>query len=173
MQYTHLGRSGLKVSRLCLGTMNFGPQTTEEDSFRDHGSCPGTGHQLLGHGGRLRLESRRRLYRADHRTLLRAGRRTARKSRDCHKSLTAAWARRICRTGRTTSDLSALHIRQACDASLKRLQTDYIDLYQMHHIDRGTPWEEIYQAFEDAGAAGQGALLRFQQLRRLAHRAGQ
>jgi aryl-alcohol dehydrogenase-like predicted oxidoreductase len=46
------------------------------------------------------------------------------------------------------SRLSALHIRRACDASLRRLQTDYIDLYQMHHVDRGTPWEEIWEAME-------------------------
>ena len=44
--------------------------------------------------------------------------------------------------------LSALHIRRACEDSLKRLQTDHIDLYQMHHIDRDTPWEEIWQAME-------------------------
>jgi aryl-alcohol dehydrogenase-like predicted oxidoreductase len=47
-----------------------------------------------------------------------------------------------------TSHLSALHIREACDQSLKRLQTDHIDLYQMHHVDRSTPWEEIWQAME-------------------------
>jgi aryl-alcohol dehydrogenase-like predicted oxidoreductase len=46
------------------------------------------------------------------------------------------------------SRLSALHIKRACEASLKRLKTDYIDLYQFHHIDRGTPWEEIWQAME-------------------------
>ena len=44
--------------------------------------------------------------------------------------------------------LSAYHIRTACDDSLRRLQTDHIDLYQMHHIERTTPWEEIWQAME-------------------------
>ena len=43
---------------------------------------------------------------------------------------------------------SAYHIRRACEASLRRLQTDHIDLYQMHHVDRATPWEEIWQAME-------------------------
>jgi aryl-alcohol dehydrogenase-like predicted oxidoreductase len=44
--------------------------------------------------------------------------------------------------------LSALNIRRACDASLRRLKTDYIDLYQMHHVDRDTPWDEIWEAME-------------------------
>ena len=44
--------------------------------------------------------------------------------------------------------LSTHHIRRACEASLRRLQTDHIDLYQMHHVDRATPWEEIWQAME-------------------------
>jgi aryl-alcohol dehydrogenase-like predicted oxidoreductase len=52
------------------------------------------------------------------------------------------------------SRLSALHIRQACEASLKRLQTDHIDMYQMHHIDRETPWEEIWQAMEQLHREG-------------------
>jgi aryl-alcohol dehydrogenase-like predicted oxidoreductase len=50
--------------------------------------------------------------------------------------------------------LSAYHIRKACDDSLRRLQTDHIDLYQMHHIDRSTPWEEIWQAMENLVQAG-------------------
>ena len=51
-------------------------------------------------------------------------------------------------TGPNDRRLSAYHIRRACEASLRRLKTDHIDLYQMHHIDRGTPWEEVWQAME-------------------------
>jgi aryl-alcohol dehydrogenase-like predicted oxidoreductase len=51
-------------------------------------------------------------------------------------------------TGPNDRRLSAFHIRRACEASLRRLQTDHIDLYQMHHVDRATPWEEIWQAME-------------------------
>ena len=69
--------------------------------------------------------------------------------------------------------LSARHIRAACDESLRRLQTDHIDLYQMHHIDRAAPWDEVWQAMETLVATGQGRLRRQQQLRGLAHRAGE
>ena len=68
--------------------------------------------------------------------------------------------------------LSALNIRRACDASLRRLQTDYIDLYQMHHVDRATPWDEIWEAMEVLRAPGQDPLRRLVELRRLAHRPG-
>ena len=56
---------------------------------------------------------------------------------------TVAWA-----NGRISRGLSAIHIKRACEDSLRRLQTDRIDLYQMHHVDRETPWEEIWQAME-------------------------
>src|SRR3954467_7411972 len=44
------------------------------------------------------------------------------------------------------SCLSAVHIPPACEDSLRRLQTDHIDLYQMHHVDRDAPWDEVWQA---------------------------
>jgi aryl-alcohol dehydrogenase-like predicted oxidoreductase len=56
--------------------------------------------------------------------------------------------------GENDRRLSAYHIRRACEESLRRLQTDHIDLYQMHHVDRSTPWEEIWQAMEQLVAAG-------------------
>jgi aryl-alcohol dehydrogenase-like predicted oxidoreductase len=142
MDYTQLGRTGLRVSRLCLGTMNFGPQTEEPESFaimdRAHelginffdsanvyGQTKGRGatEQIVGRwlnqgdGRRERTVLATKLY-----------------------GDMAEWPNE----GR----LSALNIRRACDASLKRLQTDYIDLYQMHHVDRLTPWDEIWEAME-------------------------
>lgn len=141
MQYTNLGRTGLQVSRLCLGTMNFGPQTAETDSFRimDHAlevginffdtanvygwkTGEGVTEQIIG------------------RWLAKSGR------RDEIVLATKCYGRMG--DGVNQRGLSAYHIRQACEESLRRLQTDHIDLYQMHHIDRTTPWEEIWQAIE-------------------------
>jgi aryl-alcohol dehydrogenase-like predicted oxidoreductase len=144
----HLGRSGLVVSRLCLGTMNFGPDCDEAEShaileralelgldFVDtanvYGKKLGEGITesilgrwfALGGGRRERVVLATKLY----------GRMGERPNE-----------------GR----LSALHVRRACEDSLRRLQTDHIDLYQMHHVDRATPWEEIWQAMELLVAQG-------------------
>jgi aryl-alcohol dehydrogenase-like predicted oxidoreductase len=142
MQYTNLGRTALSVSRLCLGTMNFGPQTNEQDShaimdrahelginFFDTANVygwkigEGVTEQIIGRwfaqggGRRERTVIATKVY-----------------------SKMGEWP--------NERGLSALHIRQACEGSLRRLQTDHIDLYQMHHIDRSAPWEEIWQAME-------------------------
>jgi aryl-alcohol dehydrogenase-like predicted oxidoreductase len=142
MQYTQLGRSGLKVSRLCLGTMNFGRHASEPEShaimdralelginFFDtadaYGMKKGEGvtEQIIGtwfaQGG---------------------GRR--------EKVVLATKVYGEMDDWPNNSRLSALHIRRACEASLRRMKTDYIDLYQMHHIDRNTQWDEIWQAME-------------------------
>ena len=142
MDYTHLGRTGLSVSRLCLGTMNFGPETSAEDSFaimdraHEHGinffdtanvygwqKGEGITEQIVGRwfaqggGRRERTVIATKLY-----------------------GSMGDWP--------NETFLSALNIRRACDASLQRLQTDHIDLYQMHHVDRNTPWDEIWEAME-------------------------
>ncbi len=142
MEHTNLGRTGLLVSRLCLGTMNFGPETSEEDShtimdraleedvnFFDtanvYGWKKGEGvtEQILGRwfakggGRRDKVVLATKLF-----------------------GSMGDWP--------NESKLSALNIRRACEGSLRRMQTDYIDLYQMHHVDRDTPWEEIWQAMD-------------------------
>jgi NDP-hexose 2,3-enoyl reductase len=142
MEYTHLGRSGLSVSRLGLGTMNFGPQATEEvshtimdraleqginffDTANVYGWKKGEGwtEQIVGRwfaqggGRREKVVIATKLY----------------------GSMTD-WP--------NDTFLSARNIIAACEGSLRRLQTDHVDLYQMHHIDLDTPWDEIWQAME-------------------------
>ena len=145
MEYNNLGRTGLKVSRLCLGTMNYGPYSSESEghaqmdkalelgvNFFDtadvYGWKKGEGvtEQIIGtwfnQGGRReKVILATKVYgdmdlSPDDRTMKRG--------------------------------LSAVKIRRACENSLRRLKTDYIDLFQMHHISRDTPWDELYQAFE-------------------------
>jgi aryl-alcohol dehydrogenase-like predicted oxidoreductase len=142
MELTHLGRTGLLVSRLCLGTMNFGPETSEEDSFAimdralDEGinffdtanvygwkKGEGVTEQILGRwfaqggGRRDKVVLATKVY-----------------------GSMGDWP--------NESRLSALSIRRACEGSLRRMQTDHIDLYQMHHVDRDTPWDELWQAMD-------------------------
>ncbi len=148
MDFTHLGRTGLTLSRLCLGTMNFGPQTEEPvahtimDTAHEQGinffdtanryggpDSPGWTEEIIGRwfasgGGRR------------ERTVL---------ATKVYGDM-GPWP--------NEGKLSALNIRRALDASLKRLQTDYVDVYQFHHVDRATPWEEIWQAIEVAVAQG-------------------
>ncbi len=146
MQYTQLGRTGLKVSRLCLGTMNYGPQATEAEgheqmdraielgiNFFDtadvYGWKKGEGitEQIIGNwfakgGGRR------------EKTII---------ATKLHGDMELDPNDHVMKRG-----YSAVKIRRACENSLKRMKIDYIDLYQMHHIRRETPWEEIWEAYE-------------------------
>jgi aryl-alcohol dehydrogenase-like predicted oxidoreductase len=141
MQYVHLGRSGVKVSRLCLGTMNFGPQTSEAESFALMDRALELGINFFdtanvygwktGEGWTEQIVGR---------WLAQGGR------RDQIILATKVFGRMGDRPNQ--SRLSALHIKRACEESLRRLQTDCLDLYQMHHIDRDAPWDEIWQAME-------------------------
>ncbi|MDQ1596436.1 MAG: hypothetical protein QOH40_2992 [Arthrobacter pascens] len=148
MQYTHLGRSGLNVSRLCLGTMNFGPHTDESaahsimDSAQDHGiNFFDTANVYGGAGHRGWTEEI-------------IGRWFAAGGERRERTVLATKVYGTMTDRPNESRLSALNIRRALDASLKRLQTDYIDVYQFHHVDRNTPWDEIWQAVEVAVQQG-------------------
>lgn len=151
MDYTYLGRTGLKVSRLCLGTMNFGPRTAEKDAFRIldmaldaginyvdtaniygilHGSHennhPGWTEEILG------------------RWFAQGGQR-----RDRVILATKVYCNmKDPSEGPNGDGNSAYKIRRHIEDSLRRLQTDHIDIYQMHHIERHAPWTEIWAAFE-------------------------
>jgi aryl-alcohol dehydrogenase-like predicted oxidoreductase len=142
MEYTQLGRSGLKVSRLCLGTMNFGPETSEADSFKIMDEALEQGINFFDtanvYGRKIHLGFTEEII---GRWLEQGGGR-----RD--KIVLATKVYGGMGSGVNDARLSAYHIRKACEASLKRLKTDHIDLYQMHHVDRNTPWEEIWQAME-------------------------
>jgi aryl-alcohol dehydrogenase-like predicted oxidoreductase len=154
MEYTNLGRTGLSVSRLCLGTMNFGPLTPPADA-----------HVIMDHAHELGInffDTANRYGGASSPPGVVGG----------HDDAHVGWTEEIIgdwfaqgggRRERTVlatkvygamgdwpndGKLSALSIRRACEASLRRLQTDYIDLYQMHHVDLDTPWDEIWQAME-------------------------
>jgi len=153
MKHVSLGRSGLKVSPLCLGTMNFGPHTTEKDSFAimDHAleigvnffdtadvygwkRGEGVTESILGRWFAQGGSRRERVVLA-----------------------TKVFGDMETRDGydpNLARGLSARKIVRSCEASLKRLQTDYVDLYQMHHIDRACPFDEIWQAMETLVAQG-------------------
>jgi aryl-alcohol dehydrogenase-like predicted oxidoreductase len=142
MEYTHLGRTGLKVSRLCLGTMNFGPLTSEADSFVIMDQALELGINFFDTANVYGWKT------GEGVTEQIVGRWFAQGGGRREKVVIATKVYGHMGDWPNEERLSALHIRQACEQSLKRLRTDHIDLYQMHHIDRNTPWEEIWQAMQ-------------------------
>lgn len=142
MQYTHLGRTGLLVSKLCLGTMNFGPQTTEADSFAIMDRALELGINFFDTANVYGWKE------GEGWTEQILGRWFAQGGGRREKVVLATKVYGGMGDWPNESKLSAYHIRRACEESLRRMQTDHIDLYQMHHVDRETPWEEIWQAME-------------------------
>jgi aryl-alcohol dehydrogenase-like predicted oxidoreductase len=147
MHYTHLGRTGLQISRLALGTMNFGELTGEAASFEIMDRALEAGINFFDtadvYGGPQSPDMEKGFGISEEiigRWLAQGGRR--------NRIILATKVYQPMGTGPNDRRLSAYHIRRACEESLRRLQTDHIDLYQMHHIDRSTPWEEIWQAME-------------------------
>jgi aryl-alcohol dehydrogenase-like predicted oxidoreductase len=142
MEYIQLGRTGLKVSRLCLGTMNFGPKTTEEDSFAIMDKALELGINFFDTANVYGWKK------GEGWTEQIIGRWFAQGTGRREKTVIATKVYGTMGDWPNQSRLSAVSIRNAVEGSLRRLQTDYIDIYQMHHIDRNTPWEEIWQAME-------------------------
>jgi aryl-alcohol dehydrogenase-like predicted oxidoreductase len=148
MQYRQLGRSGLKVSPLCLGTMNFGPHTAEADSFAIMDKALELGVQFFdtadvygwkrGEGVTEQIIGR----------WLAARGPTTREQVVLATKVFGDMDLPDAPNPNLSRGLSARKIVMACDKSLQRLQTDWIDLYQMHHIDRACPWDELWHAFD-------------------------
>jgi len=148
MEYTNLGRTGLSVSRLCLGTMNFGPQTSEPDSFAIMDRALEVGINFFDTANVYGWKQ------GEGVTEQIIGRWLAQGGGRREKVVLATKVYGKMGDWPNEQGLSARHIVTACEASLKRLQTDSIDLYQMHHVSRATPWEEIWQAMEILVAQG-------------------
>ncbi|WP_213523412.1 aldo/keto reductase [Paenibacillus sp. J31TS4] len=152
MQVTKLGRSGLQVSRLCLGTMNFGPETEEKEAFRIMDAALDAGIQFFDtanvYGGKERRGWTEEII---GRWFQQGGGRREK----------VVLATKVYGDMNDPADgpnggggLSAYKIRRHLEGSLKRLQTDHIELYQTHHIDRNVSWEELWGAFEAVVANG-------------------
>lgn len=148
MQYTYLGRSGLKVSKLCLGTMNFGVSTDEKEAFRIMDAAVDAGinffdtANIYGWG-----ENAGRTEEIIGRWFAQGGGRREKvvlatkfygKMHDEHDG------------PNDEGGLSAYKLRRHLEGSLKRLQTDHIELYQMHHVDRNVSWDELWEGFRVA-----------------------
>lgn len=142
MLYARLGRSGLMVSRLCLGTMNFGAFTSEKESFNIMNGALESGINFFDtanvYGGK----------RGEGITEKIIGKWFEENNERRDKIVLATKVYGEMGNGINEKYLSAYHIKKACEDSLKRLKTDHIDLYQMHHVHRETPWDEIWQAME-------------------------
>jgi aryl-alcohol dehydrogenase-like predicted oxidoreductase len=147
MTYGHLGRSGLLVSRIGLGTMNFGYLADESSSFAVMDAAFDAGINFFDtadvYGGPQSPDMAKG-YGVSEQTVGRWLQRSGHRD----DIVLATKVYQPMGLGPNDRRLSAYHIRRACEASLRRLQTDHIDLYQMHHVDRATPWEEIWQAME-------------------------
>ncbi|HEY4723364.1 MAG TPA: aldo/keto reductase [Anaerolineae bacterium] len=149
MNYKYLGRTGLKVSELCMGSMNFGwtaPRENAAPVFDAFGAAGGNfidtadvySRWAPGNPGGVAEE------------LIGQWLKTQRRD----QIILATKVRGPMGDGPNDQGLSRKHILDACDASLRRLQTDYIDLYQTHYWDEHTPLEETLRAMDDLVKAG-------------------
>ncbi|MBB3083329.1 aldo/keto reductase [Geodermatophilus sabuli] len=148
MEYTHLGRSGLSVSRLCLGTMNFGWKTEEADAHAIMDRAHADGVNFFDTANTYGFDA------GKGRTEEVLGTWFALGGQRRDKTVLATKVYGSMTEWPNDTFLSARNLVRSCEASLRRMQTDWIDLYQFHHVDLATPWEEIWQACETLVAQG-------------------
>lgn len=153
MNYTHLGRTGLKVSRLCLGTMNFGDVTDEKTSARILDEALEAGINFIDTADVYGTEQSPDIQQGSGlseeiigRWLQQGGRR--------ERIVLATKVYQPMGPGPNDRRLSAYHIRKACEDSLRRLKTDHIDVYQMHHIAASLPEQSIQASGSTAPIGG-------------------
>lgn len=151
MRYTNLGRSKLSVSRVCLGTMHFGGYTSQEEAFKIMDRCLEMGINFFdtanvygGAGGRGKSEE------IIGNWFSQGGGR-----REQVVLATKVYGQMTSQPGpNETNGISAYKVRKHAADSLRRLQTDHIDLYQVHHIDREISAEEFWGTFDRLIANG-------------------
>jgi aryl-alcohol dehydrogenase-like predicted oxidoreductase len=146
MKYTYLGRTGLKVSRLCLGTMNFGNYNDEKESFKIMDAALAAGINFFdtadnygkathNEGITEKIIGRWFAQGGGRRESVVLASKVHEEMWDPHDGPNSA------------GGLSLYKIRRHLDASMKRLQTDHLEIYYMHHIDRNVTWDEMWDAF--------------------------
>ncbi|WP_017811372.1 MULTISPECIES: aldo/keto reductase [Paenibacillus] len=152
MEYSYLGKSGLKVSQICLGTMNFGPVTDEKESFRIMDAALDAGVNFFDtanvYGSKIGQGATEEII---GRWFKQGGGR-----REKVVLATKVYGKMNDETDGPNNEggLSAYKIRRHLEGSLKRLQTDHVELYQMHHEDSRISWDELWGAFEVAVQQG-------------------
>ncbi len=148
MEYTYLGKSGMKVSRLCLGTMNFGPRTEEKEAYRIMDAALDAGVNFFDtanvYGGE---ENRGWTEEIIGRWFALGG---GRREKVILATKVFGNMQHPVIDPNEGGGLSAYKIRRHLEDSLRRLQTDHIELYQMHHVDRNVSWDELWNAFDVA-----------------------
>ncbi|MEU8828731.1 aldo/keto reductase [Streptomyces sp. NPDC048636] len=142
MQYTHLGRTGLLVSRVCLGTLNLGVRASDEESYAILDTALERGVNFVDTANQYGWQKHKG-YTEEF-----LGSWFARDGGRREKTVLGTKVFNPMSDWPNDSGLSARHIIASCEDSLRRLRTDWIDLFQMHHIDRHAPWEEVWQAME-------------------------
>ena len=149
IQHKRLGKHGVLVSNLCLGTMNFGWHTSQEESFEIMDRALELGINFFDTAdvyGRSGQQGDTEIILGNWFALGEGRRDAVVLATKVYNPVTRKENKAEPNTD--TRALSAMKIKKHCEGSLKRLQTDWIDLYQMHHIDRDCPWDETWQAFD-------------------------